>query len=901
MSVRNLEALFRPLSIAVIGASDRPGSVGAVVLRNLMGAGFKGTIWPVNSRHSEVAGGQAWSDVASLPGTPDLAVICTPAQAVPGLVSALGERGTRAAIVMTAGLRLETNDEGVTLEQAMLAAARPWLLRILGPNCLGALVPGAGLNASFAPGNALAGDIAFVTQSGALATAMLDWANGRGIGFSHFISLGDVADVDFGDVLDYLGSDPGTRAILMYMESVTSARKFMSAARGAARNKPVIVVKGGRAPAGAKAAASHTGALAGSDAVFDAAVRRSGMLRVDTLEDLFDAAETLAHSRRWRGERLAMLTNGGGAGVLAADALALGQGQAATLTPATLAALDACLPATWSHGNPVDIIGDAPVARYQDALRILLAAPEVDGVLFMHAPTAIVPAAEIAQACLPLLTPGAKPVLANWLGGPSVMQASADFLEAGVPCYATPERAVQAWLHLAEHARNQAALCEMPGQAHDGFEPGRQAIREILEDASARGQEWLDAVQAEAVLTACGIPALKVAMAHNTDEAVSLAQRVGFPVALKIVSPRIVHKTDVGGVVTGLKSGDEVRAAAVKMRVDVARLAPHAPVQGFIVQAMADRPGACELIAGIASDPVFGPALLFGEGGTSVELHKRHAVGLPPLNDVLAQDLIVQSGTLPMLAGYRGRAPVNVQAVRQVLQRLSRLACEQPLVAELDINPLLADAAGVLALDARIRLRPAGARALPPAISPYPAGLEHQLVIAGVPLVMRPIRPDDAQRMANFYSAAEPADLRLRFFMSRREVPPSEVARNSQIDYDREMSFVVIAPRAGGAGAVDGDSGGELVGEARAACDPDNDCAEFAILVASGWQGRGLGRLLMAQLLDWLRARGTLRVAGQCLQENTAMVSLARFSGFSVTPEAGEDTLALRLPLVAAS
>ncbi|HAL38745.1 MAG TPA: GNAT family N-acetyltransferase, partial [Polaromonas sp.] len=423
MSVRNLEALFAPGAVAVIGISDRVGNVGAVVLRNLQLGGFKGPVWPVDLHHQTVAGQQAWPDVESLPGVPDLAVICTPAAAVPEVVAALGRKGTRAAIVLSAGLKQPVGEGGVTIEQAMLNASRPYLLRILGPNCIGVLVPGASLNASFAPGNALPGKLAFVTQSGALATAMLDWANSKGIGFSHFISLGDSADVDFGDVLDYLGSDPGTRAILMYMESVKAARKFMSAARAAARNKPVILVKAGRAPEGAKAAASHTGALAGSDAVFDAAVRRAGMLRVDTLESLFDAAETLAHVRPWRGRRLAILTNGGGAGVLAADALALGGGTLAELGDETVRALNQCLPATWSRGNPVDIIGDAPVSRYQDALRVLLAEPEVDAVLFIHAPTAIVPAGEIASACLPLIQGSAKPVLTCWLGGATVAAA----------------------------------------------------------------------------------------------------------------------------------------------------------------------------------------------------------------------------------------------------------------------------------------------------------------------------------------------------------------------------------------------------------------------------------------------------------------------------------------------
>ncbi len=529
MSIRNLEALFQPASIAVIGASDRAGSLGSVVLRNVKGGGFKGPVWPVNRRHDEVDGAPAWRKVGLLPAAPDLAVICTPAHTVPELVAELGRKGTRAAVVLSAGLKQSAEAGGATYEEEMLAAARPYLLRVLGPNCIGLLVPGLGLNASFAPGNALAGKLAFVTQSGALATAMLDWANGRGIGFSHFISLGDSADVDFGDVLDYLGSDPGTRAILMYAESVKAARKFMSAARAAARNKPVIVVKSGRAPDGARAAASHTGALAGSDAVFDAAVHRAGMLRVETLEALFDAAETLAHARPVSGERLVILTNGGGAGVLAADALSLGGGRLAELSPATLAALDKCLPATWSRGNPVDIIGDAPPSRYQDALRVLLAASEVDAVLFVHAPTALVPAADIAAACLPPLQETRKPVLSCWLGGPAVASARASYSVAGIPSYSTPERAVAAWLQLATHARNQRALQEIPPALLTGFTPDLARAQALIEAASREKREWLDEVKAKELLEAYGISVVRTERARDAEAAVSAAVQHGLP------------------------------------------------------------------------------------------------------------------------------------------------------------------------------------------------------------------------------------------------------------------------------------------------------------------------------------------------------------------------------------
>jgi acetyltransferase len=892
VSVRNLEALFAPRTVAVVGASDRAGSVGALVMRNLRLGGFQGPVWPINARHSTVAGQQAWPDVESLPGVPDLAVVCTPAPTVPEVVAALGRKGTRAAIVVSAGLQQAVGAGAGSIQQAMLDAARPYLLRIVGPNCIGVLVPGVSLNASFAPGNALPGKLAFVTQSGALATAMLDWASSRGIGFSHFISLGDSADVDFGDVLDYLGSDPDTRAILMYVESVKFARKFMSAARAAARNKPVILVKAGRAPEGAKAAASHTGAMAGSDAVFDAAVRRAGMLRVDTLEALFDAVETLAHAQRWCGERLAVLTNGGGAGVLAADALSLGGGKLAELSAGSVQLLGQCLPVTWSHGNPVDIVGDAPVQRYQDALRVLLAAPEVDGVLFMHAPTAIVPADDIAQACLTLLGQAVKPVLACWLGANAVQAARARFSAAGISCYETPERAAAAWLQMANYRRNQEALRQLPDVGPQDVEPDREGAQALLDQALSDGREWLDQAQSLTLLKAYGIPVVPSVNANEVEDAVRQARLIGYPVALKILSPQILHKSDVGGVELHIASDADLRSAVARMRQTVGRLQPDARILGYTVQAMANRPGAHELILGIAADPVFGPVVLFGEGGTAVELRRDHAVALPPLNGMLARELLAHTRIAPLLAGYRGHAPVDEQALIGAVLRVSQMAVDLPALAELDVNPLLADAQGVLAVDARIRVRkPGNTERSRLAIQPCPAGLEERIRVAGRDLLVRPIRPDDGQRLADFYAQTSPADMRLRFFMVRREIPHSELARYCQIDYDREMTFIALeAHDESAAGPI-------MVGEVRAACDPDNLRAEFAIHVASGWQGRGLGAVLLDKLVCYLRERGTVEVVGECLLENLGMAALARHAGFTVrvSPARGTTSMTLRL------
>ncbi|MEJ8837894.1 bifunctional acetate--CoA ligase family protein/GNAT family N-acetyltransferase [Ramlibacter sp. AN1133] len=885
MSVRNLESLFAPRSVAIVGVSARPGNLGAIVLRNLRQGGFRGPLWLVDRQEGEVDGLRVHAGVAALPEAPELAVVCTPAETVPGLIEALAARGTRAAIVLSAGLR-QPGPDGRPLQQAMLDAARPALLRILGPNCIGVLVPRSRLNASFAPGQALPGAIAFVTQSGALATSMLDWSNAHGIGFSHFVSLGDSADVDFGDVLDYLASDGGTRAILMYMESLKHARKFMSAARAAARNKPVIVVKAGRAPEGARAAASHTGAMAGSDAVFDAAVRRAGMLRVGTLEALFDAAATLAHPPIWQGERLVVLTNGGGAGVLAADALALEGGQLATLGDATLQALDAALPANWSHGNPVDIVGDAPVQRYVDALRTLLAAPEVDGILFMHAPTAVVPAAVIAQACLPLLQGAGKAVLACWLGGNTVDAARRLFADAGFPCHGTPEHTVAAWMQLVHYRRNQQALLQLPDADPAELAVDRASAEALVRETLRLGREWLDEADAKEVLQAYGIPTVPTLRVRDAQEALDAAEELGWPVALKVISPQLQHKSDVGGVALGIASGDELRKAMIGMRQRLAVAAPQAHVTGFTVQKMLHRARSRELIAGIQEDAVFGPVLLFGEGGTAVELHHDSTLELPPLNLKLAQDMVARTRVGRTLGGFRGDAGVNQPAVFDALLRLSRLACDISSIAELDVNPLLADGAGVMALDARIRVRPPDADpSARLALRAYPSALEERVAIDGKPLFVRPIRPEDGRRLAAFYARARPADLRLRFFLAWREMPLSELARYCQIDYEREMTFI----------ALDGDG---IVGEVRAVCDPDNVQAEFAVQVDSGWQRHGLGRALLEKMLAWLRERGTREATGVCRRENAGMTALAHALQFDVSA-LDEETVAMRLRLTA--
>lgn len=888
MSIRHLDQLLSPRSVAVFGASDRPGSVGATVWNNLAAGGFEGPLWAVNPRRPALAGGPAVASLDELPHAPDLAVICTPPDTVVDLIAALGRAGTRAAIVMTAGL-------GATRRQAMLDAARPALLRVLGPNCLGLLSPHVGLNASFAHTGARAGDLAFVSQSGALVTAVLDWARSRGIGFSHMVSMGEAADVDVGDLLDHLASDSRTRAILLYLESATAPRKFMSAARAAARNKPVIVVKAGRAGGGVQAAASHTGAMSGADDVFDAAIRRAGMLRVDSLQQLFTAAETLARLGPGAEGELTIVTNGGGAGVLAADAAARLGLPLAALTPEISGQLDAALPATWSHGNPIDIIGDAPVKRYTDTLSAVLTgaggAPTRGPVLLMHAPTAIVPSSEIAQACAPLVAQARGRVLACWLGDDAVAQARRTLEEAGAADYPTPEDAVQACAMLATYRRNQALLMEVP-TASEQPAPDPRLARRIVNDALAAGIDMLDERAAKALLAAYGIPVVPtIACEPEADAAVLAAntlqrQGQGYPVALKILSPDLSHKSDVGGVVLSLADEAALREAASKMLAHIARVRPSARIQGFTVQPMVKRPMAQELIAGASIDPLFGPVLLVGHGGTAVEIRGDHAIALPPLNRVLARDMIDRTRVSKLLGAWRDHPAADLDAVADVLIALSQMLADIPELAELDINPLWADHTGVLALDARVRLdrrQPAGAAKF--AIAPYPAELAETVEWAGSTITLRPIRPEDGPQHEAFAARLDPEDIRLRFFSPRRTLERSELARLTQIDYDREMAFLATRP---------GPDGPETLGVVRAVADPDNEEAEFAIIIRPDAQRQGLGRVLMRKMIGHLQRRGTRRMSAYMLAENRGMRALAQELGFTVDA-GGSDRSELRV------
>jgi acetyltransferase len=890
MSVRNLKHLFAPLSVAVIGASERPRSVGATVLHNLHAGGFKGPIYAVNPKYRTLLDQPCYGALDRLPAVPELAIICTPPQTVPGIIAELGELGTRAAIVLTAGLGASQDGHERTLKQAMLDAANPYLLRILGPNCVGLLVPGIGLNASFAHTSALPGKIAFVSQSGALVTGVLDWARSRGIGFSKFISLGDSADVDFGDVLDYLASDTETSSILMYVEDVRHARKFMSAARAAARSKPTLVLKAGRAPEGAKAAASHTGALAGSDDVYDAAIRRAGMLRVFSTEDLFSAVETLAHAHPIAGERLTIMTNGGGPGVMATDALVTSKGKLAVLSPDTLMRLNAVLPSTWSRANPVDIIGDAPAERYRQTLEALLHDEQSDTILFIHAPTAIVSSVDIANAIAPLAQHASRNILACWLGGDAVAEARQIFSKAGIPTFNTPEEAINGFLQIVHYRQNQQLLIEVPPADCGGVKVERERAQAIVRGALAEGRSMLTEPEAKGVLGAYGIPVVETRIAHTVDEAVAAAREIGLPVAVKILSPDINHKSDVGGVVLDIDSLEGVRAASERMHKLLGSLLPQARLTGFSVQQMARRPGAHELILGVTTDPVFGPVILFGQGGVAVEVMNDHAVALPPLNLVLARDMVSRTRVSKLLAGYRNRAPVNMEAILSALMQVSQMVADLPEVVELDINPLLVDSDGAIALDARMKVQLADQGASTHdrlSIGPYPRELEETVEWDGAPLMLRPIRPEDGSAHMTFAHKLSPDDVRMRMFVHMSELQPSQLARFTQIDYDREMAF--IASRCGPNGVP------ETLGVARVVVDPDNVAGEFAVTVRSDLKGKGLGSMLMKKLIAYCRLRGTREIVGEALADNVGVIKLVRKLGFTVTPDT--DVVQLRLPL----
>jgi acetyltransferase len=892
MSTYRLDALFAPRSVAVVGASPRSTSTGRAVLANLRQAGFPGAIHLVNPRYDIIEGIRSVKDYDALPAAPDVAAIAVPPAAVPDAVAAAARRGTAVAIIITAGLGHGPGSFAEICEKKARAAG----MRLVGPNCLGVVVPRAKLNASFAAAAPPDGDLALISQSGAIAAGLVQWAGGRGVGFSAIVSIGDSIDVDFADLLDHFAYDRGTRAILLYIESIKDARKFMSAARAAARTKPVLVIKSGRHVQGAKAAMTHTGALAGSDAVYDAAFRRAGLLRVIDLDELFAAAETLARSPTLFGRRLAILTNGGGLGVLAVDRLVDLGGELAGISPATMKKLDGALPPIWSRANPADIAGDADEERYAVALEALLEDEGNDALLVMNVPTALASAADAAKSVIAVTEQArqrrvrAKPIFTVWMGegGP----ASKAFEAARIPNYATESAAVYGFMHLARFRESRELLMATPPNLPRDFAPDVAAVRPVVDAVLQEERAWLDPIELTRVLAAYGIPITPATLARDPDEAVAAAKphlARGVPVVLKIQSPHIVHKSEVGGVRLDLAGEEAVREAAADILNRARAMKPDARVAGVTVFPMIVRPKARELIVGVADDPTFGPVIAFGQGGTAVEVVSDKALALPPLDLNLARRLIARTRVSRILKAYRNVPAADERAIELLLVKLSQLIADFPEIREIDLNPVLADETGVIAVDARVSVAPVeklrrGVSGNPRfAIRPYPTEWERHITLRdGMAVFIRPVRPEDEPLYGPFFAAVTPDDLRLRFFAPVKDFSHTFIARFTQIDYARAMAFIAIK-----------EATGEMLGVVRLHADSDYTSGEYAILVRSDMKGHGLGWLLMQLIFEYARGEGIRTIKGQVLRENVGMLDMCRELGFHVESDPQEPSSAV--------
>jgi acetyltransferase len=887
MSTYRLKNLLAPRSVALIGASPRQGSVGRAILNNIGKANFKGEFGLVNPHYPEIDGIKTVGSLARLSFVPELVVLTAPAKSIAGLIDEAGHRGTAGAVIVSAGLG---HGPGSLAEEAEHAAQK-YGMRLIGPNCLGIMMPCANLNASFSAHMPDKGNLALISQSGAIAAGMVDWAAPRAVGFSGIVSIGDQLDVDIADLLDYFAMDQKTQAILLYIEAIKDARKFMSAARAAARIKPVVVVKSGRMAQGAKAAATHTGALAGSDAVYDAAFQRAGALRVSDLRELFDCAETLGRLKSRPGKRLAILTNGGGIGVLAVDRLAELGGIPAAMTPAMREKLDAVLPPTWSGSNPVDIIGDADPARYAAALEVLLADPGNDAILVMNVQTAIAPADEIAAVVTDIVRKyrapqrmSPKPVLAAWIGAD---QKISDLLSgAGIPNYPTEDDAVRGFMHLVRHRELVETLAQVPPAMPSSFAPDTEAARRVVVDALADDRQWLDPIEIKRLFDAYDIPMVPTYAATDAEQAVAHASAIfaqGSTVVLKIMSRDIVHKSDVGGVVLNLISAEAVRAATSEILARAKAMRPEARISGVMVQAMVLRPKARELILGLADDPTFGTVIVFGRGGTAVEIINDKALALPPLDLQLARSLIERTRVSRLLRAYRDVPAVKEDAVAMVLVKLSQMAADIPEIRGLDINPLLADQSGVLAVDARVALgrverKFRGSGPANFAVRPYPSQWQRHLEVKdGWRVFVRPIRPEDEPQIHEFLRHVSSHDLRLRFFAPMKEFSHEFIARLTQLDYARAMAFVAFD-----------EASNELLGVVRIHSDSIYESGEYAILLRSDLKGRGLGWALMQMIIEYARSEGLKAISGDVLTENTVMLAMCRSLGFEVKSDPTE-------------
>ncbi len=890
MGQHYLKPLFAPKSVAVFGASDQPDSVGKIVFHNMLQSGFQGALYPINPNHAKIQGRKAYASIAQIQEPVELAIIATPAHTVPDIIEECGKHNVKAAVIITAGFA-ETGAAGVKLERAVLENAKRYNIRLIGPNCLGVMRPDIGLNATFNHGNANVGNLAFVSQSGALCTAILDWAKSNDVGFSSVVSMGSSIDVDFGEILDYLVSDIKTQSILLYIEGIRNARSFMSAIRAAAQFKPVILVKVGRHTASSKAAMSHTASLVGSDDAFDAAVRRAGVVRVQTVTQLFSVAKALSCGFHPTGNRLAIVTNGGGPGVMATDIAADLGLVMAELSETTINQLNQTLPGTWSHGNPVDIIGDAQSDRYAHAVKACLEDPNIDGVLTILTPQAMTKPLEAAKAVVELSNQYSKPLIACWMGGAQVEESRKLFNRAKKPSFRTPEPAVEVFSFLSEYYQNQKLLVQVPGPLSHHLEPDIEGARMVIEGALLERRKVLNEMESKALLSAFHIPVAKTLIARSPNEALQIALELGFPVAMKINSPDITHKTDAGGVMLNLANAQAVPTAYHEMLDNVRQYRPDARIDGVSIEPMVVKPNGRELMVGVTNDPIFGPVITFGAGGTMVEVMGDRSVALPPLNAFLVKDLIQGTHVAKMLGAFRHMPPVNMEALESLLLRVSEMVCELPTLMEMDINPLIVDEHGALAADARIVVAfrtPSADRYAHMAIYPYPSHLVNNWQLSdGTNIVIRPIRPEDAELEQAFVHELSEESRYFRFMNSIQELSQAMLVRFTQIDYSREIALIAVKESHGDEAAHQ-----EVeLGVARFATNPDGESCEFAIVIADNMHGKGLGSKLMTALMDAARERGLKIMQGEVLAQNSHMLKLMKNLNFTIEPSKEDDSI----------
>lgn len=876
-----LDAIFKPTNIAVIGATEKAGSVGRTILWNLISNPFGGTVFPVSTTRSSVLGIRAYKTIAEVPEKVDLAVIVTPAKTVPGIIQECVDLNVPGAIIISAGFK-ETGPEGAALEEEILKIAHG-KMRIIGPNCLGVMNPRNGVNATFAGAMARPGNVAFISQSGAICTSVLDWSFKENVGFSAFVSIGSMMDVGWGDLIYYLGDDPQTHSIVIYMESVGNARAFMSAAREISRTKPIIIIKAGRTDEAAAAAASHTGSLTGSDEVLAAAFRRSGVMRVDRIADIFYMSEILSKQPRAKGNRLTIVTNAGGPGVLATDALIMDDGQLADISPEIMDKLNAFLPAAWSHNNPIDILGDAEPERYAKAIEIAAQDPNSDGLLVILTPQAMTDPTQTAEQLKPYAHLGDKPVLASWMGGAEVAAGEAILNRANIPTFAYPDTAVRAFNYLWRYNYNQRALYETPILPEDSYEeaPDRDLVKTIIDKARSDGRTILTEDESKKLLSAYKIPTPPNIIAPTIDEAVAAAESIGYPVVVKIHSETITHKTDVGGVILNLQNAEAVRNAFNTIQQNVNEKVGAEHFGGVAVQPMVKMDG-YELIVGSSVDPQFGPVILFGSGGIFVEIFKDRSLSLPPLTTTLARRLMERTKIYEALHGFRGRKAVDLAALEKLLVRFSQLVVEQPWIKEVDINPLLASPERLLALDARVVLHDPSTPEdqLPkPAIRPYPTQYIRDWTASnGEKITIRPIRPEDEPLLAKFHEGLSERTVYNRFFSVMKlgqRVAHERLSRIAFIDYDRELTLIATRMNRGEI---------EMLGASRLVKLFGTHEAEFSLLIKDAFQRQGLGKEFLLRHFEIAKDEKLTRIIGYVLPDNTGMLKLCAELGFTAHP-----------------